>query len=371
MSRNQSEATTPDAMAPLRLEVVGRGPDRGPSQPARPRRPGARTIRVVLGLTWILAGALQFQPFMFSKGFLAQVVAPVSQGQPGWIAATITWSVQVMGHHHVVCNALFATTQVLIGAGLLFRRSTKAALLASFGWALGVWWFGEGLGLIPTGAASPLTGAPGAVLLYALVGALVWPRSCRGGSVSKVGTAPVGTAPSWAGPLGRVIWAALWLLSAALWLLPANRAGAATHDALETAAYGWLTQAQHAAATAAQGNGLAIAIGLAVASILIALGALVPAATRPALAAGALLSLAYWAFGQSFGLITTGTATDLNAGPLFVLLALRLWGDPTRVDWRPLLVPSLRPRALARARRRATTTAPALYRPAGATTPLR
>ena len=29
--------------------------------------------------------------------------------------------------------------------------------------------------MIPMGMASPLTGAPGAVLLYALIGLLVWP----------------------------------------------------------------------------------------------------------------------------------------------------------------------------------------------------
>jgi hypothetical protein len=360
----QSEATTPEVTAPVHLDLDGRRPDPDSSQPIQPRRPGARTIRVLLAMTWILAGALQFQPFMFTNRFLTQVLAPVAQGQPGWIAATITWSVQAMGHHLVVYNALFATIQVLIGAGLLFRRSAKIALLASFGWALGVWWFGEGLGRIPTGTASPLTGAPGAVILYALVGVLVWPRTSRWGRVGEGDHTA-----DWTSALGRAIWTALWLLSAALWLLPANRAAGSTHDALQTAAYGWLTPAQHAAATAAQGNGLAIALGLAVTSTVIALGALIPAATRTVLVAGALLSLVYWGFGQSFGLLTTGTATDINAGPLFVLLALRLWGDPSRIEWRPLLQLSLRPRALAPRRLRTPTTAQ--YQPAGSTTPLR
>jgi hypothetical protein len=44
-----------------------------------------------------------------------------------------------------------------------------------------------------------------------------------------------------------------------------------------------------------------------------------------ALLAGALLALAYWVLGQSVGgPFWTGTATDVNAGPLFVLLAIAL-----------------------------------------------
>ena len=47
----------------------------------------------------------------------------------------------------------------------------------SFFWAFGVWFFGEGLGQLFTGSASALTGAPGSVLLYGLIGLMAWPRS--------------------------------------------------------------------------------------------------------------------------------------------------------------------------------------------------
>ncbi|MGH9044986.1 MAG: hypothetical protein ACRDVP_09185 [Acidimicrobiales bacterium] len=280
----------------------------------------------MLGLTWIVAGALQFQPFMFSKGFLDQVIAPVAHGQPAWIAASITWSVHLTGQHHVVYNALFAATQVLIGAGLLVRRSVKPALAVSFGWALGVWWFGEGLGLVSTGTVSPLSGTPGAVIIYALVGALVWPHRSSQHSASEPDRSQRRAALA-----GKLVWAGLWMSSAALWLLPANREAGSARDAIGAASYGWLARAQHAAAAAASGHGLGIAIALAGASALIALGIAVPATARPALVAGVALSLAFWAFGQGFGMITTGTATDVNAGPLYVLLALRLWGDPAVV----------------------------------------
>ena len=299
------------------------------------RKLNIRTIQIILGLTWIVAGALQYQPFMFSPGFIGQIIAPVAQGQPTWIGDSITWSVQIMSHHLVFYNAIFATIQVLIGVGLLFRRSVKIALLASFAWAFGVWWFGEGLGMIPMGMASPLTGAPGAVLLYGLVGALVWPLGLRktGTEIEVEMPAPERVA-GWAMPAGRIIWAALWFLAASLWLLPANRGASSFHDQVQGASYGWLGSIQRAMANAANGHGLGIAIGLALVSVLIGVGVFLPATARPALLVGAVLSLAYWAFGQSFGLLTTGTATDINAGPLFVLLALRLWIDPVQTHWR-------------------------------------
>lgn len=295
-----------------------------------------RAIQFILGMIWILAGALQFQPFMFSHGFLSQTIAPVAQGQPGWIGDSINWSTQVMSHHLVFYNAGFATIQVLIGLGLVFRRSVKVALVVSFAWTLGVWWFGEGLGMIPMGMASPLTGAPGAVLLYGLVGALVWPAGPKAGEETDSNRGSGTRAASWTAPVGSLVWAALWLLASVLWLLPVNRGASSFHGEVQAASYGWLGPVQHAMANASNGQGLSIAIGLATVSAVIGVGAFFPALVRPALVLGAVLSLVYWAFGQSFGLITTGTATDVNAGPLFVLLALRLWADPVIVPWRPV-----------------------------------
>ena len=212
----------------------------------RLRKPGIRIVQVILGLMWILAGALQCQPFMFSKGFVSQIIAPVAQGQPGWIGGSITWSVHVMSHHLVFSNAVFATTQVLIGVGLLFRRSVKVALIVSFAWVLGVWWFGEGLGMIPMGMASPLTGAPGAVLLYGLVGALVWPAGPKATRAETCADEDKGIlAAGWTVPGGRIAWAALWFLAAALWLQCSNRDASSFHDTVQNASYGWLGGAQH------------------------------------------------------------------------------------------------------------------------------
>jgi hypothetical protein len=146
-------------------------------------------------------------------------------------------------------------------------------------------------------------------------------------------------AAGWTAPAGRLVWAALWFLAAALWLLPTNRGANSFHDAVQSASYGWLAGVQHSIADASSGHGLGIAIGLATVSVLIGLGVFIPSTVRPALLVGVAVSLAYWAFGQSFGLITTGTATDINTGPLFVLLALRLWIDPVAVHWHRVAQP--------------------------------
>jgi hypothetical protein len=91
------------------------------------------------------------------------------------IAGPITWSAGLMARHIVVYNALFASIQLLLAVGLLYRPTAKAALAASIPWALGVWWIGEGLGGLPAGAGNPLTGAPGAAALYVFLALLAWP----------------------------------------------------------------------------------------------------------------------------------------------------------------------------------------------------
>ena len=47
--------------------------------------------------------------------------------------------------------------------------------------------------------------------------------------------------------------------------------------------------------------------------------------TTAFLVAGAALALDYWVFGEAFGGMFTGLATDPNTGPLLVLLALAVY----------------------------------------------
>lgn len=306
-------------------------------------------LRITLGLIWLLDGALQFQSFMYSRGFLKEVIEPSAEGQPAWIGKPILSAAHFAGHNLTLWNTLFALVQVGVGLGLLFRRTSRPALIVSFAWAFVVWWFGEGFGMIPMGMASPLTGAPGAVLLYGLIGLLVWPtdedepvdRPAAG--IGEPAGAEIGEpagdftparvrrrTSAGAGLIGErgglIVWSLLWAGATVLWCLSVNRAPNATSEALKGAAGSsmhWLASLQSSLAGTTRGHGEAIAIVLAILSLAIAAGVWTPW-RREALLLGALLSIVYWAFGQSLGELTTGQATDPNAGPLFVLLALAL-----------------------------------------------
>jgi hypothetical protein len=116
---------------------------------------------------------------MFSTAFVTKIIEPAAAGNPAVISAPMTWSAHLVARHIVACNTGFALIQFAIGAGLLFGRTTKAALAASIAWSVGVWWFGEGLGGVLAGG-SPLTGLPGAVILYALIAVLIWPPARDG-----------------------------------------------------------------------------------------------------------------------------------------------------------------------------------------------
>ena len=127
-----------------------------------------RVLQVVLGLFWVLDAALQFQPFMFGQGFVG-LLQDTASGQPFVVGDLITHLVNFVSPDIAVWNVFFALIQLAIGVGLLFRRTVRPALALSFVWVAGVWFFGEGLGMLLTGTASALTGAPGSVLLYGLL----------------------------------------------------------------------------------------------------------------------------------------------------------------------------------------------------------
>jgi hypothetical protein len=180
-----------------------------------------------------------------------------------------------------------------IGLALLHPRCYRLGLALSVMWGLAVWCFGQGLGGLLTGTASPLTGAPGAAVIYLLVSLILWPadRPIRGSAASQ-------------GLLGdqgaRVAWAALWLLAAALWLAPVNLAPDAPSQAIAHAPAGlaWLAAIEHHASRTLARDGVSVALALASLSALVALGVLADRLVRPTLAIGALLSFSYWVLGQ-------------------------------------------------------------------------
>jgi hypothetical protein len=287
-----------------------------------------RALQITLGLFWLLDAGLQFQPFMFGNRFTTTILLPNAQGQPAVIGWIITNVSHFIGPHVAVWNTLFALIQLAIGGGLLFRRTVRSALVISFFWVAGVWFFGEGLGMIFTGAASALTGAPGSVLMYGLLGLMAWPRR-----PSAAGTAPVGIASSAAGQgIGGAVtpllaWSGYWSLAALLFVLPDNRTTTSVSSAItgmspgEPGAYShFLTHlGNHFGAVGVQTTWV-----LAVASLVIGWGPLLVRRPHLFLAGGALLSVLFWVSAQGLGGIFTGSGTDPNTGPLVIVMALAM-----------------------------------------------
>ncbi|MGH3471059.1 MAG: hypothetical protein ACRDPG_03310, partial [Nocardioidaceae bacterium] len=181
-----------------------------------------RHMQIALGLLWILDGALQFQPFMFTSGLSNGVIAPAGQGQPIYISSGVGWAADLILAHPVVLDALFATLQIAIGLGLLLRATVRPALVASICWAFGVWYFGEGAGGIASGHADMLTGAPGAVLLYAVLAAAAWPARNPPASTSATESGSDVPAAWWL----PWAWALLWVGTAVLVTLPGQNTAA-------------------------------------------------------------------------------------------------------------------------------------------------
>ncbi|HLM96813.1 MAG TPA: hypothetical protein VK283_10895, partial [Acidimicrobiales bacterium] len=134
-------------------------------------------MRLLLATVWLMDAALQLQPFLFTKGpdGFSGMLHGMAPGNPSWISHTITWNASIVYHQPVLTNAIFASIQFLLALGIAWRRTCRPALAISIAWALAVWWFGEGLGGLFSGAGTPLGGGPGAVLFYAVLAVLLWP----------------------------------------------------------------------------------------------------------------------------------------------------------------------------------------------------
>src|ERR1700722_482595 len=233
-----------------RPALTGRLGTEAQSVPVRPDT--RRALQLGLAALWLLDGVLQYQPLLYTKAF-AQSLAAGAGGNPAVIARPITWDATLVEHHLVLLNTIFATIQLLLGVGIAFRPTVRIALAASIAWALGVWWFGEGLGGVLNGGASPLNGAPGAVILYALLPVLLWPAG-RGTP------APFPAARAVGAHVARGLWLVLWLSLAYFAVTPANRAPGAVSGMISGMTDGephWLSSLMNGATSLVAGEGLA------------------------------------------------------------------------------------------------------------------
>jgi hypothetical protein len=271
------------------------------------RAPG---VRPLLAGLWIFDGLLNFQPQMFKQ--FSAMVTPMAAGQAAVVAYPITHVGNFLARDNALWTVVFGLVQIGIGVGLLRRRSLRAAVIVSFVFGLGVWWMGEGLGGIFNGTASPLTGAPGAVLVYLFLGAVVWReeegRSARG--------------------LLLAGWTGYWALSALFWSFPQNRAAGAVSDQLSDAAGGepgWYAHLLNWLAHAFSGAGTSVAVSMVALSILMAVGPWAGRRPGPFIAAGSVIAVVFSVTGQAVGGLLSGMASDPNIGPLVVLAGLALW----------------------------------------------
>ncbi|TAN22182.1 MAG: hypothetical protein EPN30_09200 [Actinomycetota bacterium] len=292
-----------------------------------------RQLQISLGALWIFDGALQLQPYMFQKGSNG-FLGPISQntmGPPNPITDFISYVVRNLVAHQSLATVGIAIVQIGIGVLLIWPKFIKAGLVLSSVWALGVWVVGEGVGQLIFPQASMLVGAPGAGLIYSILGIVLWPR-----------TAPTPNPPdqedkfsNWidSGTWAFIIWAVVWCGTALLELESANWKPNAIPTQLQTVASeqpAWFAHIGTWLSRIAAGHGTEIAFALLLIEFIVGWGVLRPLTRSFSLALGIATSLVLWIVGQGVGGILTGKGTDPNLGPAMVIFALALWIWPVQ-----------------------------------------
>jgi cytochrome oxidase Cu insertion factor (SCO1/SenC/PrrC family) len=281
-----------------------------------------RVLRISFGVLWICDGLLQLQSAM-PLGMPGGVLQPAAASSRGWTQSVVNFGVTIWQRHPVEAAAAAVWIQLGIGIMLLVAsrgRWSRLAGLASVGWGLVVWVFGEAFGGIFAPGLSWLFGAPGSALLYVVAGALValpersW-RDVRLGRriVFGAGSFFLLMAVLQAWP-GRGFWQGHGASgSGTLSQMLAQMAATAQPHALSTTvsaferfdhAHGW-------------------ALNLVVVVALAGIGALLcsrrAGLVRAAVIAGAVVCLADWLLVQDLG-VFGGTGTDPNSMPPTIVL---------------------------------------------------
>jgi hypothetical protein len=285
-----------------------------------------RVVQLALAGFWAIDGLLQLQPANFTSQLVLGTMLGNAENQPQPIFDSLVSVSHLLEPLHVELNIAIILVQLALACGLLWRRTVKATLALSIAWALGVWWLGEGFGGIFAGKATLLVGAPGSAALYALLALVGWPTERRVTSTIAA-----------AGALGERAtlgaWALLWtggaiLRVAPFWFSPVYALAGDFQLSLDQEP-GWLYRINEALSHFAATAGLPLVIAIAFIEAAIGIGVLTRH-RRVFLTAGMLTATVYWAFGQQFAGLLTGTATDIGAGPAVTLLALTLWPRCTR-----------------------------------------
>jgi cytochrome oxidase Cu insertion factor (SCO1/SenC/PrrC family) len=324
--------------------------------PGTPAAPGAGTaaepgwrqlLRIGFGVIWIFDGLLQAQPAM-AVGLPSQVIQPAAASSPGWVQHIVNWAGTSWSYHPIQAGAAAVWIQIGLGVWLITASRgpwSRLAGLASAGWALVVWVFGEAFGGIFAPGLTWLFGAPGAAVFYLAAGLLIAApqRSWRTPQLGRtalggLGVFFIGMALLQAWP-GRGFWQGT-LHGGSGTLAGMVRSMTATPQPALFA--GWVQS--FASFTAAHGFAVnlfaVIALGAIGAGLLTAGGGR-PEVLRATVIATVVLCLADWVLVEDFGFFG-GLGTDPNSMiPLALLgvagyLALTRAPDPVTV---PAAVP--------------------------------
>ena len=283
---------------------------------------GRWLLRVWFGTIWILDGILQAQPKM-AGGLASQVIQPIAAASPGWVQHLVNWGGTIWSYHPIQAGAASVWIQVGIGVWLIVAARgpwSRLAGLASVGWGLVVWVFGESFGGIFAPGLSWLTGAPGAVLIYVVAGALialpedVW-RNPRLGRVllGGIGVFFIGMAVLQAWP-GRGYW------QGSLHGQPGTLSGM-VQQMSSTPQPHFLSSLLASFGSFAASNGFAV--NLVVVIVLAAMGGIFltgnPRLVRYAVWFGIVFCLADWVLVQDLGFLG-GLGTDPNSMVPWTLL---------------------------------------------------
>ena len=294
-----------------------------PPVPALAEPAWRKLLRFGFGLVWIFDGILQAQPKM-AIGLPSQVIEPLAAASPTWVQRLVNVGGTTWSYHPMQAGASAVWIQVGIGIWLIVAARgplSRLAGLVSVGWGLVVWVFGEAFGSIFAPGLTWLFGAPGAVLIYAVAGALIalperaWGSRLLGRlTTAGIGLFLIGMAVLQAWP-GRGFWQGITHGQ------PGTLAGM-TASMAQTPQPGFLSAWVNAFTVFDEAHGFAV--NLFVVAALAVTGAAFlsgrPRLIGPVLVGFAVLCVADWVLVEDLGFLG-GLGTDPNSMIPMVLLA--------------------------------------------------
>jgi cytochrome oxidase Cu insertion factor (SCO1/SenC/PrrC family) len=299
--------------------AAGAGPAPEATAPGAAEPAWRRLLRIGFGLLWVFDGILQAQPKM-AVGLPSQVIEPIAAASPSWVQHLVNAGGTTWSYHPIQAGASAVWIQVGIGLWLIVAARgplSRLAGLVSVGWGLVVWVFGESFGGIFAPGLTWLFGAPGAVLIYAVAGALIAlpERAWRSRWLGRLLTAGTG-----AFLLGMAVLQA-WP-GRGFWQGQSGTLAGMTSTMALTSQPGFLAAWVNAFTAFDEAHGFAV--NLFVVAALAVTGAAFlsgrPRLIRPVLIGFTVLCLADWVLIEDLGFLG-GLGTDPNSMIPMVLLA--------------------------------------------------